>query len=186
MIRAKWLAGGLVASAPYLGNAALVILYLIHFQKYPPPLSCSWGEKGKDNKGSSEDLKDRVFGVRWGEGHPIDSFFFFKKTIWLPGTHMRQRVGLVFIQISALLTAESVWLTVGLSDFSLSDESSHCLASTNVPAAGADLFTERKLELSAGTDVWAHWPSGAASIPGAFALVADSSLHVSISRSCGV
>lgn len=29
---------------------------------------------------------------------------------------------------------------------------SHCLASTNVPAAGSDLFTESKLQLSAGTD----------------------------------
>ena len=29
---------------------------------------------------------------------------------------------------------------------------SHCLASTNVLVAGADLFTESKLQLSAGTD----------------------------------
>lgn len=29
---------------------------------------------------------------------------------------------------------------------------SHCLASTNVPASGADLFTESKLQLSADTD----------------------------------
>lgn len=30
---------------------------------------------------------------------------------------------------------------------------SHCLASTNVSVAGANLFTERKLQLSAGTDI---------------------------------
>lgn len=49
---------------------------------------------------------------------------------------------------------------------------SHCLASTGVPAAGSDLFTEGKRPLSAGTDrgaqiapaeraglIWGHLPS---------------------------
>lgn len=40
---------------------------------------------------------------------------------------------------------------------------SHCLASINVPAAGADLFTESKLQLSAGTDSGAPDPSSRAS-----------------------
>lgn len=42
-----------MVSAPYLRHAALVNLYLIHFQEL--------GEKERDIKGSLEDLKDRLF-----------------------------------------------------------------------------------------------------------------------------
>lgn len=50
---------------------------------------------------------------------------------------------------------------------------SHCLASTNVLAAGADLFTESKLQLSAGTDSCAPRLTGRASRldSGAFTLL---------------
>lgn len=50
---------------------------------------------------------------------------------------------------------------------------SHCLVSTNVPAAGSDLFTESKLQLSAGTDFGApDLTSGASRLDlGAFAFL---------------
>jgi hypothetical protein len=125
---------------------------------FSAPCLCGWGRKARITKETW-----MTSGGEYLRGGPNRLVFPVLLNALIVRNPDKAKHG--FIQSSALLKTKSVWVTGG--QVTAASLMSHCLASTNVPAAGANLFTERKLQLFAGTDScvpglqspWAKQPS---------------------------